>query len=253
MFNLSALGGKRCALCSVFGRRMTNCFDSDFAVAAIDNISFKQKKIIQSKKKTIKSMIKSMKKIVKTVLIFETLSLVFESSVAAAEFSNSVMSDALKRLDSSFVDFSKRQIFSFFVVFSFLFFHRDETSFQIAFLSLELSRINRNLAQFKKKMHSKVFDLARKIIKVATNVTQFSIVFDDLKKAMRMLKNRLLTMKKLIKNERMMTLFSKIDSERKAFAFFAEIADERVFTIENDHENQKDKFFNRSRKINRID
>ena len=60
-------------------------------------------------------------------------------------------------------------------------------------------------------------------------------------------------MKKLIKSDRMMTLFSKINSEREAFVFFAEIADEKVITIESDHENQKDRFFNRSRKINRID
>ena len=138
----------------------------------------------------------------------------------AIEFSNLVISDALKRFDSFFVDFCKRQILSFFVVFSFLFFHRNETSFQIAFLSFELICINRNFAQFKKKMHSKVSDLAKKIIKVATNVTQLSIVFDDLKKAMKMLKNRLLTMKKLIKNEKMMTFFSKINSERKSVCFF---------------------------------
>ena len=194
-----------------------------------------------------------MKKIIKTVLIFETFSLVFESSVAAIEFSNLVMFDALKRFDFSFVDFNKRQVFSFFVVFFLFSFHRNETSSQIASLFLELIRINRNLAQFKKKMHSKVFDLAKKIVKIATNVIQLSIAFDDLRKTMKMLKNRLLTMKKLIKNERMMTLFSKINSERKAFVSFAEIADERVFTIESDHENQKNKLFNRSRKINRID
>ena len=138
-------------------------------------------------------------------MIFEILSLVFENSVAEIEFSNFVMFDALKRFDSFFVDFNKRQIFSSFVVFSFLSFHRNETSSQIASLFLELIRINRNFAQFKKKMHSKVFDFAKKIIKIATNVIQLSIVFDDLKRAMRMLKNRLLTMKKLIKNERMMT------------------------------------------------
>ena len=102
-------------------------------------------------------------------------------------------------------------------------------------------------------MHSKVFDFAKKLIKVATNVIQLSIVFDDLKRAMKMLKNRLLTMKKLIKSEKVMTFSSKINNERKAFVSFAEIADEKVFTIENDHKNQKDKFFNRSRKINRID
>ena len=95
-------------------------------------------------------------------------------------------------------------------------------------------------------MYSNVSALAKKIIKIAKNVIQLSIVFDDLKKAMKVLKNRLLTMKKLIKNERMMTFFSKINSERKAFVFFAEIADEKVITIESDHKNQKDKFFNRS-------
>ena len=210
---------------------------------------------IISKKKKINSQIKkkiiiSMKKIIKTVsLISEIFSFVFESCVAAIEFSNLVMSDALKRFDFSFVDFNKRQVFSSFVVFFSLSFHRDETLFQIAFLFFELICINRDFAQFKKKMHSKVFDLAKKIVKVATNVTQFSIVFDDLRKAMKMLKNRLLTMKKLIKNEKMMTLFSKINSERKAFVFFAEIADERVVTIENDHENQKNKFIVREKSI----
>ena len=90
-------------------------------------------------------------------------------------------------------------------------------------------------------MYSNVSAFAKKIIKIAKNVTQLSIVFDDLKRAMRVLKNRLLTMKKLMKNEKMLTFFSKIDSERKAFVSFAEIADERIITIENDHENQKDK------------
>ena len=253
MFNFFVFENKRCALCSVFDRRIANCSNSDVAFAAVDKISLKQKKIIQSKKKTIKSMTKSMKKIVKTVLILETLSPVFENSVAATEFSNSVMSDALKRFNFSFVDFNKRQILSSFVVFSSFSFHRNETSSQIASLSFELIRINRDFAQFKKKMHSKVFDLAKKIVKIATNVIQLSIAFDDLRKTMKMLKNRLLTMKKLIKNERMMTFFSKINSVKKAFVSFAEIADEKVFTVENDHENQKDKFFNRSRKINRID
>ena len=60
-------------------------------------------------------------------------------------------------------------------------------------------------------------------------------------------------MKKLIKNKRLITFFSKINSERKAFASFVEIADKRIITIENNYENQKDKFFNRSRKINSID
>ena len=194
-----------------------------------------------------------MKKIIKIVLIFETFSPVFENSVAAIEFSNLVTSEALKRFDSSFVDLNKRQALSSFVVsFSFSF-HRNETSSQIASLFLELIRINRNLAQFKKKMHSKISDLAKKIVKIATNVIQLSIVFDDLRRAMKMLKNRLLTMKKLIKSERMMIFSSKINSEKKAFVSFAEIADEKVFTIESDHENQKNKFFNRSRKINRID
>ena len=98
-------------------------------------------------------------------------------------------------------------------------------------------------------MFSKVFAFAKKIVKIATNVIQLSIVFDDLKKTMKVLKNRLLTMKKLIKNERMMTLFSKINSERKAFVSFAEIADEKIVTIENDHENQKDKFIVREKSI----
>ena len=195
-----------------------------------------------------------MKKIIKIVsLIFEILSLVFENSVAVTEFSNFVMSDALKRFDFSFVNFSKRQILSSFVVFSFLFFHRNDSASLIAFLSFESIRINRNLAQFKKNMYSKVFVFAKKIVKIAINVIQLSIVFDDLKKAIKMLKNRLLTMKKLIKSEKVMTFFSKINSERKTFVSFSEIADERVITIENDHENQKNKFFNRSRKINRID
>ena len=88
-----------------------------------------------------------------------------------------------------------------------------------------------------------------KIVKIATNVIQLSIVFDDLKKIMKMLKNRLLTMKKLIKNERMMTLSSKINSEKKAFVSFAEIADEKVVTIESDHENQKNKFIVREKLI----
>ena len=132
-------------------------------------------------------------------------------------------------------------------------FHKDDSTFLIAFLFFELIRINRNLARFKKKMYSNVSAFAKKIVKIAKSVIQLSIVFDDLRKAMKMLKNRLLTMKKLIKNERMMTLFSEINSEKKAFVSFAEIADERIITIESDHENQKDKFFNRSRKINRID
>ena len=239
MFNFSAFENKRCALCFVFDRRVTNCSNSDVVFVAM-------KKIIQSKKKTIKSM----KKIIKTVsVIFETSFLVFENSVAAIEFLNSVMSDALKRFDFSFVDFSKRQILSTFVVFSSFSFHRDETSSQIAFLFLELIRINRNLAQFKKKMFSKIFSFAKKIIKFAKNVIQFSIVFDDLKRAMKMLKNRLLTTKKLIRDERVMTLFSKINSERKAFVSFAEIADERIVTIESDHENQKDKFIVREKSI----
>ena len=199
-------------------------------------------------------MTKSMKKIVKTVfLIFETFSLVFESFVALTEFSNFVMSDALKRFDFSFVNFSsKRQILSFFVVFFSLSFHRDESSFLIASLSFELIRINKEFAHFKKKMFSKFPAFEKKVVKIATNVIQLSIVFDDLRKTMKVLKNQLLTMKKLIKNERMLTFFSEINSERKAFASFAEIADKRVITIESDHENQKDKFFNRSRKINRI-
>ena len=101
-----------------------------------------------------------------------------------------------------------------------------------------------------KKIHFISFHtIILKIVKIATNVIQLSIVFDDLKKIMKMLKNRLLTMKKLIKNERMMILFSKINSERKAFAFFAEIVDEKVVTIESDYENQKDKFIVRERSI----
>ena len=181
-----------------------------------------------------------MKKIVKIVfLIFETFSLVFESFVV--EFSNSIMFNALKRFDSFFVDFSKRQIFSSFVVSSFLSFHRDESSSLIVFLFFELIRINREFAQFKKEMFSKVFAFAKKIVKIATNVIQFSIVFDDLKRIMKVLKNRLLTMKKLIKKERVFVLFFEIDSERKVFVFCAEIADERIVTIESNHEDQKDK------------
>ena len=195
-------------------------------------------------------MIKSIKKIIKTVfLIFEISFFASKSSVAATEFSNSMMSDALKRFDFFFVDFSKRQILSTFVVFSFFSFHKNDSSTLIAFLSFELIRINKKLAQFKKKMYSKISAFAKKIIKVATNVIQLSIVFDDLKKAMKMLKNRLLTMKKLMKNERMMTFFSKINSEREAFVSLTEIADERIITIESDHENQKDKFIVREKSI----
>ena len=199
-------------------------------------------------------MIKSMKKIVKTVfLIFETLSLVFENSVAVTEFSNSIMFDALKRFDFSLVDFSKRQIFSSFVVFSFLFFHKNKSSSLIASLFFALIYINKKFAHFKEKKYSNLFAFEKKIVKVATNVIQLLIVFDDLRKAMKMLKNRLLTMKKLIKSEKVLTFFSKINKKREAFVSFAEIADEKVITIESDHENQKNKFFNRSRKINRID
>ena len=85
-------------------------------------------------------------------------------------------------------------------------------------------------------MFSKFFAFEKKVIKVAINVIQFSIVFDDLKRTMKMLKNRLLTMKKLIKSERMLTFFSKINSERKVFVFRVKIADERIITIESDHE-----------------
>ena len=230
MFNFSVFENKRCALCSVFDRKMTNCSNSEIAFAAM-------KKIIQSKKKTIKSM----KKIIKIIsLIFETF--FFANFVAATEFLNFVMFDALKRFDFFFVDFNKRQILSTFVVSFSFFFHKDDSTFLIAFLSFELIRINRNLARFKEKMYSNVFAFAKKIVKIAKNVIQFSIVFDDLRKTMKVLKNRLLTMKKLMKNEKMLTFFSKIDSERKAFVSFAEIADEKIITIENDYENQKDKF-----------
>ena len=140
MFNFSALENKRCALCSVFDRKMTNCSNSDVAFVAM-------KKIIQSKKKTIKSMIKSIKKIIKTVfLIFEIFFFAFENSVAASEFSNSMMFDALKRFDFSFVDFNKRQILSTFVVFSFFFFietkHRLKLRFCLSnwFASTKISR-----------------------------------------------------------------------------------------------------------------
>ena len=183
-----------------------------------------------------------MKKIVKIVLIFEILSFAFENSVAAIEFSNLVMFDALKRFDFSFVDLNKRQILSSFVVFFSFFSSKRNIVSNCVFVS----RVDSHSQKFRtiqKKMHSKVSDLAKKIIKITTNVTQLSIVFDDLKKAMKMLKNRLLTMKKLIRSEKMMILFSKINSERKAFVFFAEIADEKIITIESDHENQKDKFF----------
>ena len=204
-------------------------------------VSRRKKWTVNSKKKTIISM----KKIIEIVsLIFKTLSFVLENSVAVTEFSNSVMFDALKRFDFFFVDLSsKRQIFSFFVISFSLFFHRDESSFLIVFLFFELIRINRKFAHFKKKMFSKFSVFEKNIIKIATNVTQLSIVFDNLKKTMKMLKNRLFTMKKLIRNKRMLTLFSEINSERKIFVSFAEIADERVITIDSDHENQKDKFF----------
>ena len=264
MFNFSVFESKRCALCSVFDQKTTNYSNSDFAFAVMlmmftyisfcrsfDNISLKKKKINSQLKKKI---IISIEKILKIVsLISETLSFVSENSVAVIEFSNSIMFDALKRFDSSFVDFSKRQVFSFFVVFSFFSCHRNESSSLIAFLSLELICINRKFAHFKEKMYSNFSAFEKKIAKIATNVIQLSIVFDDLKRTMKMLKNRLLTMKKLIKKERMSALFSEIDSERKMFVFRVEIADERVITIESDHENQKNKFFNRSRKINRID
>ena len=193
-------------------------------------------------------MIKSIKKIIKTdFLIFEIS--FFASKNFVVEFSNSIMFNALKRFDFSFVDFSKRQILSTFVVFSFFSFHRNNTSTLIAFLSFELIRINKNLAKFKKKMYSKVSAFAKKIVKIAKNVIQLSIVFDDLRKTIRVLKDRLLTMKNLIRNEKMMTLFSKINSERKAFASFAEIVDKRIVTIENDHENQKNKFIVREKLI----
>ena len=98
-------------------------------------------------------------------------------------------------------------------------------------------------------MFSKVLSFAKKIIKFAKNVIQLSIVFDDLRKTMKVLKNRLLTTKKLIKNEKMMIFFSKINSERKAFVSFAKIVDERIVTIESDHENQKNKFIVREKSI----
>ena len=151
MFNFSAFENKRCALCSVFDRKMTNCSNFDVAFVAM-------KKIIQSKKKTIKST----KKIIKTVfLIFQIFFFAFESFVAATEFSNFVMSDALKRFDFFFVNFSKRQILSIFVVFSFLSFHKDDSTSLIAFLFFELIRINRDFAHFKKKC-IRMFLLSRK-------------------------------------------------------------------------------------------
>ena len=107
-----------------------------------DKISLKKKINSQFKKKTIISM----KKIIKIVLIFETFSLVFESFVTAIEFSNFVMSDALKSFDFSFVNFNKRQVFSFFVVsFFFLFIetkHRLRLRFCLSnwFASTEISR-----------------------------------------------------------------------------------------------------------------
>ena len=84
-----------------------------------------------------------MKKIVKTgFLIFEIFFLVSKSFVAATEFSNLMMFDALKRLDSFFVNFSsKRRILSRFVVFSSFSFHKDDSSFLIASLFFELIRI----------------------------------------------------------------------------------------------------------------
>ena len=66
---------------------------------------------------------------------------------------------------------------------------------------------------------------------------------------MKMLKNRLLTMKKLIKDERVLTFFSEINSEREMFVFRVEIVDERIITIESDYENQKNKFFNRRERL----
>ena len=122
-----------------------------------------------------------------------------------------------------------------------LIFHRDESSFLIASLFFELIRINREFAHFKEKMISKFSAFEKKLIKIATNVIQLSIVFDELKKAIKVLKNCLLTMKKLIKNERMFVLLSEINSERKMFVFRAKIVDERIVTIENNHENQKSK------------
>ena len=185
-----------------------------------------------------------MKKIVKIVsLISEILSLVSKNFVAVIEFSNSMMFNALKRFDFSFVDFNnKRQIFSSFVVFSFLSFHKNESSFLIASLFFELIQINSEFAHFKMKMFSKFSAFEKKVIKIATNVIQLSIVFDDLKKAMKMLKNRLLTMKKLIRDKKVLIFFSEIKSERKVFISFVEIADKRVITIESNHENQKNKW-----------
>ena len=119
-----------------------------------------------------------MKKIVKTVsLILEFFFLAFESFVAATEFSNSVMFNALKRLDFSFVDFSsKRQIFSRFVVSSFLFFHRDESSSLIAFLFFELIRINRKSAHFKEKMYLNFSAFEKKLsrLKVIMRIKKIS-------------------------------------------------------------------------------
>ena len=114
------------------------CFCRNF-----DKISLKKKKISNQFKKKI---IISMKKIVKIVLIFEIFSFAFENFVAAIEFSNFVMFNALKRFDFSFVDFNKRQIFSSFVVFFFFFFietkHRLKLRFYLSnwFASTEISR-----------------------------------------------------------------------------------------------------------------
>ena len=192
-----------------------------------------------------------MKKIIKIVsLIFEISFFAFESFVIATKFSNFVIFNALKRFDSFFVNFSnKQQVFSRFVVSSFFSFYRNDSTFLIASLIFELIRINRELAHFKEKMYLIFFAFEKKIVKVAKNVIQLSIVFDDLRKAMKMLKDRLLTMKKLIKNERMLTLSSKINSEKEAFIFRVEIVNEKVITIENDHENQKDKFIVREKLI----
>ena len=54
----------------------------------------------------------------------------------------------------------------------------------------------------------------------------------------------------------MFAFFFEINNEKRMCVFRVEIVVERIFafiTIENDHENQKDFFFNNFRKINRID
>ena len=216
---------------------------------SFDKTSPKKKKTSSQPKK--KATI-PVKKVAKTVLVPETPSPAPESPVAAVGSSDPVMSDALKRPGSPLVGPSKRQALPPLVASSPPSFHRDETSSQIASLSLELIRTNRDLAQFKEEMHSEVPDLAKKVAKVAANATQLSAAFDDLRRAMGVLKDRLLAVKKLIRGGRVVAPSPEIGSGRGAFAPLAEAAGGRVPTVESDHEDQEGKFFNRPREINRI-